>query len=433
MVDRWQFLDASEEERALFPDLRHTLQQAGDRVALPNRHREVRRIDTASGSYYLKLFHRTQLKNRVRNAITAPRCRLDAEREWLVGRALRERGIETARPVALGVRGALSCYLCATIDGTSVRQLLEQGRWPPAQATAVARFCSSIAARGVVLTDLSAEHVFALDLEAPRFAVIDLHNGRLGARPRDREASRILRHFERSVRGLPVSHAAALRFATRLLRGMGLRATTRQLLSRQPPLRTHRRYDVPGKTEAYGARDPGRHARELACLRRVWPGRRGDLVLDVPCGAGRLADLLEHELGATRLGADRSRAMLDGAAGPRVQADAAELPFGDRALDGVVVFRFLHHLDRTAARAVLTEAARVADRYVVVSFFHPISVHGLRRRLTHAWSGTATTRHALGRRQLTRWLESSGFRPRAWTGERRYLRELWVAAFDRQA
>ena len=63
-------------------------------------------------------------------------------------------------------------------------------------------------------------------------------------------------------------------------------------------------------------------------LAAVWPGRTGDRVLDVPCGAGRVADYLERELGARAVGADRSRAMLGEArdAGPEgrllVHADA---------------------------------------------------------------------------------------------------------------
>ena len=72
MANRWQFLDATPSERALFPDLANTLQWASRRVAPPNRHREVVRIETPDGTYYLKLFHHTQLKNRFRNSLSAP-------------------------------------------------------------------------------------------------------------------------------------------------------------------------------------------------------------------------------------------------------------------------------------------------------------------------------------------------------------------------
>ena len=439
-MDRWQFLDATEEERTLFPDLRSVLEGAGERVAEPNRFREVRRIDTAGTTYYLKLFHHTQHKNRLKFRLTPPRCRFDAEREWLIARALQERGIETARPVALGGRRGSSFYLCAALEGASTRTLLARGRLERELAFAAARFAGHIAASGVVLTDLSADHVLVLDGEQPRFGVLDLHNGQLKPRPSSREVLRMLRHFRRSVRGLPLDSRLALGFAARLLKAMGLKPRTRDLLARLPPLNTHGRYDAPGRAATYRERDPGRHRRELACLRRVWPGRAGQLVLDMPCGSGRLEALLEGELGARIIGVDRSRTMLRAArpastATPprwRVQAEATELPFGDHAFDGVVVFRFLHHLEARAARQVLGEVARVARHYLVLTFHHPLSAHGLRRRTASLWRRRAATRHSLSQQQLSRWLAELGFAPAAWAGELPYLKEFWVGAFRRR-
>jgi len=123
----------------------------------------------------------------------------------------------------------------------------------------------------------------------------------------------------------------------------------------------------------------------------------------------------------------------DSAATPLlVQADAASLPFADRALAGVVVFRFLHHQDRHAARDTVREAARVASRYVVVSFFHPVSVHGMRRRFASLWRRRDRTRHTLTPRRLTRWLDELGFVPVRWAAEMPFARELWVGAFRRR-
>lgn len=102
-------------------------------------------------------------------------------------------------------------------------------------------------------------------------------------------------------------------------------------------------------------------------------------VLDCPCGAGRLGPVLLRR--AVRLvGADLSGAMLAEArtalAAPVragrvgfVRAPAEALPFADAAFDVVACSRLLHHLPDPAARArLLAELARVAARWVLVSF-----------------------------------------------------------------
>jgi SAM-dependent methyltransferase len=355
-----------------------------------------------------------------------------------VALALRARGFATARPVAVGRRDGSSCYLCAELTGRSLRALLASGGLAAATARAAARFAGDLLKSGVVLPDLSADHVYVLDAHgeddggSPAFAVLDLHNGRLGE-PTTRDLRRILRHLRRSVRGLPVSRRLALEFALVLLRRAGRRDAARALLSAQPPWTTHDRYDAPGKSGAYRTRDRGRHQRELACLQRVWPADPGR-VLDVPCGTGRLTPFLREHGAAGVVGADRSRAMLhEGGDGtPRVQADALALPFADGVFDTTVSFRFLHHLDPATARRFLGELARVTRRHLVVSFFHPVSTHGARRSLAHLLRNEPRTRHTLSPGRLTRWLGEEDFEPLSWAAESPYLREFWVACFKRR-
>ena len=81
------------------------------------------------------------------------------------------------------------------------------------------------------------------------------------------------------------------------------------------------------------------------------------------------------------------------------------------------------------ARAALLEACRVAKRYVVISFFHPISAHGLRRRLVELLTGRARTRHALSLGTIRSWMDSRGFRLHRFGAESRYLRDFWLASF----
>ena len=97
------------------------------------------------------------------------------------------------------------------------------------------------------------------------------------------------------MRDLALPRLSALRFARRLIAAAGLSAHARAILARVPPFDTHGRYDLAGKSRAYGRRSRSRHEQELALLRRAWPGSPGELWLDVPCGGGRVRTFLETD------------------------------------------------------------------------------------------------------------------------------------------
>ncbi|MEZ6018082.1 MAG: class I SAM-dependent methyltransferase [Planctomycetota bacterium] len=126
------------------------------------------------------------------------------------------------------------------------------------------------------------------------------------------------------------------------------------------------------------------------------------LVLDAPCGTGRLSGALRR-FGARVVALDVSWAMLtadraafgasEGHARPqtalaavtrevaRVQASGFALPFRDRAFDAVVACRLLHHFASTEdRRALLGEFARVSSRWVIASYWDAASWHAWRRR-----------------------------------------------------
>jgi len=96
-------------------------------------------------------------------------------------------------------------------------------------------------------------------------------------------------------------------------------------------------------------------------------------ILDVPCGSGRLAAVLEERAHAY-VGLDVSPDMLAAAAGRgssrHLLGDVLRLPFPDRSFDAVVSCRLLHHLDDlpTLRRAV-AELVRVSSHWVLVTFW----------------------------------------------------------------
>jgi SAM-dependent methyltransferase len=440
VCDRFEFLDASADERARFPDRAAVLRLLGEPAAPANRRRSVHRVLLDGRVFYCKEFGPALWKNRLTFVATPPSAADDAEREARMAQALRRAGIDAARPVLRGRHGRGSFYLCAELPGASLRALLLRGEPPRALLGPSATFCGDLLARGFWLPDLSAEHVFARrDADGWRFGLVDLHNGRLGppGPPPLWLCRRVLRHFAQSVIDLSLRRTNALRFATRLLRRAGRGAHARAVLRALPPFHFAARYDEPGRNRRYAERNPARGERELALLARIWPGRAGETVLDCPAGAGRLLQPLARA-GHRVVWADAAAAMLREAAArapappPRVLADALRLPFADRAVDGVVQFRFLHHLPPPAARIAIGEACRVARRFVVLSFFHPCSVHHLQRRLRSLLARRPQHRHAVGFRRVCRWFEAHGFEPLAHAADRAFVNDLWVAAFVRR-
>ncbi len=141
---------------------------------------------------------------------------------------------------------------------------------------------------------------------------------------------------------------------------------------------THERW----RSERRRQRDPGMVA---ALLDEHLSTRRGALLLDAPCGTGRLfATLAGH--GRT-VGLDVSSSMLAQARHAPARAelllgDVRRLPFRDASFDAVVCCRLLHHLAEPAALAlVLGELVRVSRALVIASFWDAGSLPAWRRTL----------------------------------------------------
>lgn len=131
------------------------------------------------------------------------------------------------------------------------------------------------------------------------------------------------------------------------------------------------------------ARDGGLVARLLE--RAARSGAPLGLVLDAPCGTGRLTTTLA-QVARRIVAVDVSRAMLQAdpgafGAAPRIEASAFALPFRAAAFDVAVACRILHHFrEADDRRAILRELARVSARFVVASYWDAASWHAWRRR-----------------------------------------------------
>jgi len=160
---------------------------------------------------------------------------------------------------------------------------------------------------------------------------------------------------------------------------------------------------------------------------------RGAVVLDCPCGTGRLLPVFA-QMGLGYVGADFSRAMIAEArqAVPEmkvhgfVNADAAKLPFRDSTVDSVVLWRFFHHLPNPRAReAILREAARVTRRQVLVSFYHAVSFTALRRAVQKSAFGRKEFGQAITHWRFRQEAERSGLRVVEFRSYHKYVSINW--------
>jgi SAM-dependent methyltransferase len=123
-------------------------------------------------------------------------------------------------------------------------------------------------------------------------------------------------------------------------------------------------------------------------LRRVGRSR---VILDLPCGGGRLSPALagatdlviEADIGIGQIRYGRAHSNVPV---PRVwmTASALHIPLCDASVDGVVCVRLVHHFEADAERERLfRELLRVSRRFVIVTFFDQRSFKNLSRRWRH--------------------------------------------------
>lgn len=142
-----------------------------------------------------------------------------------------------------------------------------------------------------------------------------------------------------------------------------------------------------------------------------------DTVLDLPCGHGRLSDLLKQQT-KHLLEADWSFTMVElnqrdhGRDGRGyMRCSALEIPLPDRSVDCVVSFRLSHHLATPELRERhLQELFRVARKAVIVTWFSSTSLKNLLRELRLAVGLCKTPKNTLANARVRQLAESNGFR-----------------------
>jgi ubiquinone/menaquinone biosynthesis C-methylase UbiE len=126
-----------------------------------------------------------------------------------------------------------------------------------------------------------------------------------------------------------------------------------------------------------------------AVFRRVRREIPHPIVLDAPCGTGRITELLLEE-GFSALGGDVSPAMIAVARekcrrfGDRVSWKVLDLDclgLDANSVDVATCIRLFHHIESDARAAILKELARVSRRFVIVNVSFSSPVYRMRRRI----------------------------------------------------
>ncbi len=370
-----------------------------------------------------------------------------AAREDRATRALESLGLSTARVL---LSGEMTTALGVERESFLVTE--ELVGFDPIEGVAWSRISPALRAllrglseRRVAVPDLYAKHLFLRKDASPAqrmdFAIVDLP--RVETRTLRSAVELFVRHAGALVATIPGADARELALASpgggaQLERRIEERAALVRRRKKIAPLDLHSsgaapeyaartRYVGEAPVASYRERSAKRDIAERALLAALLPERIDGLVLDAPSGLGRMSELLVAR-GGRPVSLDISPDMLQAArilSGRGVLGELERLPLADRALDGALCFRFLHHVPTRAQRiAILRELSRVSRRFVVLSWFHPLSLHHLRRAL----SGDST-RFTLTRGQMLAEASEAGLEFEAARAQAPYLRDLWLARF----
>jgi SAM-dependent methyltransferase len=88
-------------------------------------------------------------------------------------------------------------------------------------------------------------------------------------------------------------------------------------------------------------------------------------ILDVGCGNGVFTNMMEQN--RFKVGLDQSKVALVNVTAPRMQGNAATLPFADHAFDATLSMEMLEHIPPEIYQIVLGELLRVAYSYVLIT------------------------------------------------------------------
>lgn len=197
--------------------------------------------------------------------------------------------------------------------------------------------------------------------------------------------------------------------------------------------------DTPAAAESYTRRRQRKHDAEMALIRRALTYVEGvESFLDAPCGAGRATIMLAREgfkatgvdLGEGAVTVARRKVMEARVTASIEKGDIENLPFGENAFDATLCFRLYHHFpDDEVRKRMIAALCRVSRKYVVISYFSPLSPTSIRRYLRAALFNEPSRQVATSLTSLRRLFREQGFHLVRNIPQRRFLNTLHLAVF----
>jgi 2-polyprenyl-3-methyl-5-hydroxy-6-metoxy-1,4-benzoquinol methylase len=195
------------------------------------------------------------------------------------------------------------------------------------------------------------------------------------------------------------------------------------------------------RSRKYQKRKPAKHTAEMRLLEKAFALIPKDhKVLDVPCGGGRVT-LHLAQLGYQMRSADLSDAMIKitreniEQAGLKISVekqDVERFTFPDRQFDTVVSFRLFHHFPNADVRGrVAKELCRIADKFVVLSYFNPASFTSIRNKVVEKLTGKRSKKYATPLKEVESYFNEAGFELVEDFAQAPLLHTLHVAVFGR--
>ena len=191
----------------------------------------------------------------------------------------------------------------------------------------------------------------------------------------------------------------------------------------------------------YQVRKESKHLGEMRLVDRAFAlVPKSHRVLDVPCGGGRVTVHLGGQGYAISSG-DLSEAMIaiarenvakHGLNCTVDRQDVEKLTYPDRAFDTLVSFRLFHHFPTPEIRQrVVNELCRVARKYVALSYFSPLSVTSVKRKVRAALGGRKSEKHPTPLSEVKGYFETAGFRLVKDFAQTPLVHTLHLALFER--
>ena len=159
-------------------------------------------------------------------------------------------------------------------------------------------------------------------------------------------------------------------------------------------------------------------AREIQVIRSLFReiDTRDAVVLDVPCGTGKLGAVFS-EFPVRVMAADVSSSMMavareecrENQVIEYLRCDARDLPLEAKSVDVIVCLRLFQRLTAPARRAILEEFRRVGRRRLVISYSFDSVVQRNRRVLRRVLTRRNSTLVHVRLREIQAEIESAGF------------------------